>query len=54
MNERKIEKHMAEYFGLKVEVVRRLEHCSLIRYGEREFVVDTADLIYVRRLRCAA
>ena len=34
----------ASYCGLKVEVVTRMENCSLIRFRERTFIVDTADL----------
>lgn len=34
----------ASYCSLKVEVVSRMENCSLIRFRERTFIVDTADL----------
>ena len=34
----------AMYFGLEVEVICRMENCSLIRFGTREFVVDSQDL----------
>ena len=44
----------AEYFGLKVEVICRMEHCALVRFRDREFVVDAADLGYVQTLRQAA
>ena len=44
----------AEYFGLKVEVICQMEHCALVRFRVREFVVDAADLIFVRMLRQAA
>jgi hypothetical protein len=44
----------AEYFGLKVEVIYMMEHCALIRFGKREFVVDAADLAFIRKFRCAA
>jgi len=44
----------AEYNGLSVEVVCRMEHCSLIRYRDREFVINTEDLRCERSLRCAA
>ena len=44
----------AEYFGLKVEVICRMEHCALVRFGDREFVVDAADLVFDRKLRQAA
>jgi hypothetical protein len=45
---------VAEYFGLKVEVLSMMEHCALIRFGERECVVDTADLLFVWQSRRAA
>jgi len=35
----------ASYCSLKVEVVSRMEQCSLIRFCERTFIVDMADLI---------
>jgi hypothetical protein len=53
MNERNTTQP-AEYFGLKVEVICRIEHGALIRFGDREFVVDTPDLVFVRALRQAA
>jgi len=34
----------ATYFGLRVEVIHKMERCSLIRYQGREFIVDTVDL----------
>jgi hypothetical protein len=34
----------ASYCSLKVEVVSRMENCSLIRFRERTFIVDTVDL----------
>jgi len=34
----------ASYFGVLVEVIDQMENCSLIRYRERERVVDTRDL----------
>mgnify|MGYP003577104776 CR=1 FL=1 len=42
------------YCGLSVEVVCRMAHSSLIRYREREFVINTEDLGCQRSLRCAA
>lgn len=47
-------KEMASYFGLTVEVICRMPHCALIRYGDREFVVDVSDLVCVQRNRRAA
>jgi hypothetical protein len=51
MNARKIfktveakPKQFAQYFGLTVEVIARLESYSLIRWKDRNFVVETEDL----------
>jgi hypothetical protein len=44
----------AEYYGLAVEVVCRMERCSLIRYREREFVINTEDLCLRRSVGRAA
>jgi len=32
------------YCGMEVDLAHR-NHCALIRYQEREFVVETADLV---------
>ena len=40
----------AIYFGLQVEVICRMENCSLIRFGNREFVVDTQDLAEIQQV----
>jgi hypothetical protein len=50
----KPEKTIARYFSLEVEVVARMRWCSLIRFRGREFIVDTADLVFERKLKCAA
>ena len=50
----KDEKGKGSYFGLEVEILERLNHCSLVRYQGREFIVDTADLMSVRTLARAA
>jgi len=42
------------YFGVELEVIVRLEHCSLVRYQGREIIVDTADLTSVLTLAQAA
>ena len=34
----------ATYFGIEVEILVQMDHCSLVRNQDREFVVDTADL----------
>jgi hypothetical protein len=50
----KIFEATANYFGLLVEVIHQLEQCSLIQFEEREFVVDTGDLVYGEvRVKCA-
>ena len=33
------------YFGIEVEIVSQMSHCSLIRFQDRGIVVDTADLL---------
>ena len=48
------DKKMAEYFGLTVEVICEMKHCALIRFGDREFVVDASDLVFTRQLSRAA
>ena len=48
-------KSKAMYFGLEVEVICWMENCSLIRFGAREFVVDSRDLCELKQaLRQAA
>jgi len=42
------------YCGIEVEVLAYLNYCSLVRYQEREFVVETADLILRQSLAKAA
>ncbi len=34
----------AFYFGIEVEIICQMTHCSLIRFNDRSFVVPTADL----------
>jgi len=34
----------ATYFGIEVEILVHMDHCTLVRYQQREFVVETADL----------
>lgn len=48
------ESRNGEYSGLSVEVIYRMPYCSLIRYRDREFVINTEDLGCQRSLRCAA
>jgi len=39
------------YFGLPVEVVHRMETCSLIRFSGQDTIVDTDDLTPVQRIQ---
>jgi hypothetical protein len=45
---------VVSYFGLAVEVLIRMEHCSVIRYQDREFVVSTEDLQDLLAIGCVA
>ena len=40
----------AQYFGLTVEVIARMESYSLIFWNDRSFVVETGDLQQAARL----
>jgi hypothetical protein len=44
----------AYYFGLEVKVLCTMEHCSLIQFASREFIVERADLDFVQTLEQAA
>ena len=44
----------ATYFGIEVEILVQMEHSSLIRHQDREFVVDSADLTLKLSLAKAA
>lgn len=44
----------AQYFGLRVEVIYKMEQCSLISFEGRRFIVDTKDLVFERGLAAAA
>ena len=39
---------VASYFGLRVDVLWKMENCSLIHFEGREFVVETSDLVFQR------
>ena len=43
-----------EYCGLLVRVLCRMDHCSLVSYRDREFVINTEDLCIRLSMRCAA
>jgi len=47
-------KGVAEYLGLSIEVICRMQHCSLIRYRERQLIVNTEDLYFGKSQKCAA
>ena len=38
------------YFGLSVEIVHRMETCSLVRFSGQDSIVDTDDLAPVQRI----
>lgn len=44
----------AVYFGIEVDIISQMEHCSLIHYGDLTVVVDTADLVLARAMKTAA
>ena len=39
------------YFGLPVEVVHKMETCSLVRFSGQDSIVDTDDLAPVQRIQ---
>jgi len=47
------ETSLVNYFGVLVELINQMEHCSLIRYRDRELLVDTEDLKEVSVLKHA-
>jgi hypothetical protein len=42
------------YCGIEVELTCRMDHCSLVRFNERSFVVDTADLVLPQNFKKVA
>jgi hypothetical protein len=44
----------AIYFGIEVDIISQMEHCSLIHYGDLTVVVDTTDLVFARAMKTAA
>jgi hypothetical protein len=44
----------AKYFGIEVELLCQLNHCSLVRFKDRSFVVDTADLVLESNFKLTA
>lgn len=49
-----MQEEIANYFGLVVEEIDRMENYSLIRYRDREFVVNTEELQNHRLMNRAA
>jgi len=39
------------YFGLSVEVIHRMETCSLVRFSGQDSIVDTEDLAPDQRIQ---
>jgi hypothetical protein len=48
------ETSLVNYFGVLVDVMSRMEHCSLIRYRDRDLLVDTEDLKEISVVKYAA
>ena len=46
-------KEFASYFGLTVEIIFRMRNYSLIRWSDRETIVETEDLRLVAERRAA-
>jgi hypothetical protein len=44
----------ASYFGIEVELVSEMSQCSLVRYQQRSFVVDTADVVVKQKVKKTA
>jgi hypothetical protein len=47
-------RELANYFGLTVQIIFRMKNYSLIRWRDRESVVDTEDLQFVAERHAAA
>ena len=44
----------AFYCGIEVEITCQMDHCSLVHFNERSFVVDTADLVLAQNFKKVA
>ena len=44
----------AFYCGIEVEIICQMNHCSLVRFNERSFVVDTTDLVLEQNFKKTA
>lgn len=49
-----IKQTTTKYFGMKVEVISKMDKWSLIRFRERVFIVETTDLVEVQSSKRAA
>ena len=45
---------VASYFGLRVDLLWKMQSCSLVHFEGREFVVETSDLVFQRMAANAA
>ena len=44
----------AQYMGLKVQIISRMDYCSLVCFKGRAIIVDTADLAFDKAFEQAA
>ena len=44
----------ARYFGIEVDLLCQLDHCSLVCFKGRSFVVDTDDLVLEKNFKQTA
>ena len=54
MKSKQEKQNLANYFGLVVEVIDRMECYSMICFRGRKSIVETADLVALEISRCAA
>ena len=46
--------NLANYFGIVVEVIDRMDNYSMICFRGRKCIVETADLVVIEISKCAA
>jgi hypothetical protein len=44
----------AFYFGIELEILCQMPQCSLVRFDDRSFVVDTVDLVLEQNFKKTA
>jgi hypothetical protein len=54
MKSKQRKQNLANYFGLVVEVIDRMENYSMICYHGRNCIVETTDLVAIEISRWAA